>query len=773
MNDHSSGRGLRRVTRHFSAGLAAVCGLTCLSIGTLSTLATLSLSTAAGAADVAPRLPGHIPSLVAQSNLVGSVPAQDVIDLAISLPLRNEAQLESLLRHISDPADPQYGKYLTTAQFTAQFGPTQADYDAVTAFARAQGLTISASAPNRLILNVSGTAQTVQTAFNVKLKQYKAPDGRIFRTPDQNPTIPAALSGKVLGVIGLDTAAVMVPHYHIKPPNPLALLNPPTLAGTGPGGGFSPNDIKTAYNLNGIAQPGSGQVLALFEIGGSYEDTDILQYEQQFNLPNVPLQKVLIDGANGKPTNGGGSDIEVTLDIDMQIALCPNASKIMVYEGISNGDFVKNSIDVYNRIANDNAAKVVSVSYGTGEDPSHLAQYITTSNIFRQMAAQGQSLFISSGDSGAYNRDYINVVASDPASQPYCTAVGGTQLTLGTGSAYGTESVWNDGVGSGGGGISQIWALPSYQGGGLFNPLVTLGSTTHRNIPDVSLNAASYGYAIYSAIYGGWIGVDGTSASSPLWSAYAALVNQSRAAANKPPLGFANPALYAIARSNRYASDFHDITVGNNYVYPAKTGYDDATGIGSFIGLPLLADLTAGGSFTTPITAPSQQLLGNPGFENGVSRPQPWVASTAVISGGGRYGAYDGSYKAWMGGYFAPHTDTLYQTVSIPANVTSATLSFYLDIDAIPTNSPVDTLTLQVRDTNGVVLNTLHTYSNLDSIEAYFQYSYDMMPYKGKTVQIYFIEKDNGLGASFLLDSFGLLVQTPATPSLPSGPPAS
>ena len=740
-------RGSRRSARSLSLGFAALCGL-----------AGLSLS--ANAQTAIKRLPAHVPDLVAQANLVGRSPAQENVSLALTLPLRNEAQLDALLQRLYDPNDALYGQFLTSAQFVARFAPTQADYDAVAAYARAQGLTVTGTHPNRLVLDVVGTAQTVENAFGLKLKQYRLPEGRVFRAPDSNPAIPAALAGKLQGVVGLDTATVWHPHNIRKTIDPLAFLNQPVdlsfhpnVTGSGPNGGLSPSDIKTAYNLNSVTQNGSGQTLGLFELDG-YKATDITGYESKFSLPAVPLQNVLVDGSKG--TAGSGAD-EVTLDIELQIALAPGASKIYVYEAPNSSAGV---VDTYNKIASDNLAKSISTSWGSAEASGSTTT--SESNAFKQMGTQGQSIFAAAGDSGAYDNG-TSLSVDDPASQPNVTGVGGTKLTTsGAGGPYSSETTWNGGSianGGGGGGISKVWTLPSYQSG--VATTANKGSSTYRNVPDVSLDAdPNNGYAIY--VNGAWNVYGGTSCAAPLWSAFTALVNQKLAASGKA-VGFANPALYAIRTGANYTADFHDIADNStNLYYPAVSGYDLATGLGTFNGANLLADLT-GGTITPPPPPPpaGSQLLGNPGFESGATI---WSASSGVIGQYASHGepTHGGSWNAWLDGYGSANTDTLAQTVAIPSTITSATLTFYLHIDTAETTTTAsnDKLTVQIRSSSGAVLATLATYSNLNKNTGYAQQTFNLTAYKGQTIQVYLTGVENGSKAtSFVVDDFALNTQ--------------
>ena len=358
------------------------------------------------------------------------------------LPLRNQDQLADLLHRLYTKGDPMYGEYLTPDQFTQQFGPTQADYNVVLAFAQAQGLTVTNTSPNRTVVDVVGNAQTVEQAFGLQLHQYQIAGGRIFRAPSNEPQIPAGLVGRLAAVIGLDTAAVWKTHNREKTAaagGPQALVTPEVEeTGSGPGGGLAPSDIKTAYNLNAINANGSGQTLGLFELTG-YKASDISGYESYFSLPNVPLQNVLVDSASG--TAGSGA-VEVTLDLELQIATAPSISKIYVYEGPNSNAGV---VDTYNRIAADNLAKSISTSWGLADYSNSSSTRNSENQAFQQMAVQGQSIFAAAGDSGADDNG-SSLSVDDPASQPFMTGVGGTSMTTnGAGGTWKSETTWNGG----------------------------------------------------------------------------------------------------------------------------------------------------------------------------------------------------------------------------------------------------------------------------------------------------------------------------------------
>ncbi len=577
------------------------------------------------------RLSGHIPSkAVSQASFVEPLAADTPVPITFVLPLRNQNALEELIQGIYNPADKNYGKYLTSDEFTQMFSPTQEDYDKVIAYAKSIGLNVIGTHLNRTLLNISGAATTVQTAFNVNLNVYQQANNRKFHAPDKEPEVPAHIASIINGIVGLDNSAVWHTHNrHVEISKEMMQASNPSAFPSGPNGGFAPNDIKIAYNLNGVSANGSGQSIALFELG-SYLASDINAYTNHFGLPSANLTNVVVDGGTSTV------DAEVTLDIELVLALAPK-SQIYVYEGPNNGQGV---LDTYNRIATDNLAKQVSSSWGLGEDYVGSQALQAENAIFQQMAAQGQTIYASSGDSGAYD-DYpsTTLVVDDPASQPYVSGVGGTSLTVDANTGtYVSETVWNDGVGhgAGGGGVSIVWPIPSWQAN-----VSTTYSKTYRNVPDVSLNAdQNKAYAIYSN--GSWTLYGGTSCAAPLWAAFTALVNQQREAAQMSTLGFANPSLYALGNSQATATDYHDITVGNNYVYQAGPGYDNATGWGSYNGSNLFDSLTnsTAATISVNITSPSNgetvsgtiNVTANVISSNGIAHVDFYVDSTLKIS---------------------------------------------------------------------------------------------------------------------------------------------
>ncbi len=529
-------------------------------------------------------LPGHVPAVVTQLIPQGRYPATNQLKLAIGLPLRNRTELDRLLLELFDPASPNYRKFLTTEEFTARFGPTEEDYLAVQAFALANGLTVAGKHSNRLVLNVEGAATEVERAFGITLRTYRHPtEARDFFAPDTEPSVPANLAmSDMWGLSDYAKPKAMARRDTAPESRPL------NYNGTGPSGSYRGVDFRNAYAA-GSGLIGSGQVLAVVEFDGYYQ-SDILNYQAQCGYTNVPLQNVIVDNVSGLPGYSGDPNAvaEVSLDIELAIAIAPGLAKVMVYEG-------SNPYNVFNKVVTDNVAKQVSCSWAWSTGPSHnwIGRHgsYTLDSILIQMVAQGQAFFQASGDSDAYTggQALTSSAGPIPVDSIYVTSVGGTTLSM-SGTSWSGETVWNWGNNTGsGGGISPNYSIPSWQTN--VSMAANGGSTVNRNIPDVAMTAEAI-YVIYNNGSSGFFG--GTSCAAPLWAGFCALVNQQAVSAGGAPVGFLNPALYAIAAGSNYTNCFHDITTGNNIgkntpgQFVAVTNYDLATGLGSPNGQALI-----------------------------------------------------------------------------------------------------------------------------------------------------------------------------------------
>ncbi|MBU6411142.1 MAG: peptidase S53, partial [Verrucomicrobia bacterium] len=424
-------------------------------------------------------LRGHVPAAVARFHLhpVGNLSGSKRLNLAIGLPLRNQPTLAELLRQLYDPASGHYHHFLTPAQFTEQFGPSAQEYQAVLDFTGTNGLVVTATHSDRLLLDVSGTVADVERTFHLTLRLYRHPmENRVFYAPDTEPSAPAEVP--ILDISGLDNFARPRPLLKVIPRSEAGAR---PAAGSGPFGDFIGKDFRAAYAPD-VLLDGAGESVGLVEFDGFYSN-DIASYEGQAGLPEVPLQTVLLDGVSGSP---GSGNVEVALDIEMAISMAPGLSQVVVFEG-------NTANDILNAMAASNQIKQLSSSWTWGGGPS-----ATTDNIFRKMAAQGQSFFQASGDGDAYDQtiDQSGQV-NEPVDSPYLTSVGGTTLTTsGTGGSWTSETAWNWGYDSSanppgyvgtGGGISTYYSIPTWQAG--LDMSGNQGSTANRNLPDVALTA--------------------------------------------------------------------------------------------------------------------------------------------------------------------------------------------------------------------------------------------------------------------------------------------
>jgi kumamolisin len=485
----------------------------------------------------------------------GSLPGTQSLSVTVSLKLRNQSELDRLL------ADQAAGraKYVTPQQFRDRFGPTQSDVNRVTDYLRSRGLRVTGISANRLAVDAVGTADQLGAAFNTSLARWHdAGLGRDFTAAVSTPKVPSSLSSVVSGVTGLD-------EHYLPQRHTAEVLGPKV--GSGPGGGYTPNELRSGYGLTTM-DDGAGQTIALFEYG-KFNQADIDAFDKQYDLPTAPVEVKDIDGGN---TDGDAAQSEVEETVEVVHAIAPKAN-LVVYDAPNT---VSGEIDMWNALVADNVP-VVSSSWGLCEYDRSLASMQAVDAVAKQAAAQGMTFFAAGGDAGAYDceRDANTQHAADlavdfPGSNPYVTSVGGTKLTLNSDGTRASETTWNQGGGwAGGGGQSAVFDKPSWQGG-----------DGKRQVPDVSAAATGGEYSIYSL--GAWGRNGGTSAAAPLWAAYLALIDERAGIVGKLTVGPLNPKLYALS-----GLAVNDVTVGDNRFYHAGAGYDMASGWGSPNGITL------------------------------------------------------------------------------------------------------------------------------------------------------------------------------------------
>ena len=528
--------------------------------GGLALSASLLLPAVDGVAQQRRTMPTQL-AAPAGEPAVAPVPAEQSVRFGLTLPLRDTAALQALLHSQGDPASPEYHQYLSRQQFLDRFGPSEADYDRVVAFAKQQGFAVTRTFANRLLVNVAGTPAQINRAFAVNLQMHKNAGGnRSYYAPDVEPTI--AGSAPILSVLGLSTREL---------PHPM-LVHASSVhtdtTGSGAGGQFLGSDMRAAYAPN-VAADGAGQTVGLIELG-PYNVSDVEAYFKAVNQPlKVPIYNVLLDVdgvCSGTPTTGGCDDGEEVIDMQQAISMAPGLSGLIIYEAYGGGS---DAATAFAQAASDDVAKQMSLSFGFGGTPATMQGY---EQIFMEFAAQGQNLFIASGDGGAFPG-----TGGYPGNSPNVTDVGGTDLTTaGAGGPWQSETAW---IGSGGGWNTQS-PIPAYQ-----VPVINganAGSPAFRNVPDVSMEANTDNY--FCANGSCSPGIGGTSLAAPRWAGFLALANEQ---ANGKPVGFLNDTIYALGRTSQYTSTFHDITIGNNFnqtspnLFEAVAGYDLTSGWGT------------------------------------------------------------------------------------------------------------------------------------------------------------------------------------------------
>jgi subtilase family serine protease len=501
---------------------------------------------------------------------VGFLAPTERMNLAIMLPLRNQPELTALLGRLSDPTSPDYGRFLTVAQFTEQFGPTAQDYQAVVNFAKANGFTVTNTPPNRLIVDINGSVAQIEKAFHVVMTVYRHPtENRTFYSPDREPSFD--LNVPVKRIAGLNNFSI--PRPMLKKRAAASAIHS-NATGSGPQGAYRPSDMRAAYYGSG-SLTGTGQSVGLLEFDG-YKLADV-NSDMGGESYTVTITNVLVDGASA---GSDGDDGEQAIDIAQAIGMAPGLTSVRVYIAPGTSSIGVGDVDIFNKMATDNISKQLSCSWGwSPDDPSD------DDPIFEEFAAQGQNLFVASGDSGKYTGNNNND-ESYPAESVYVVAVGGTDLTTnGAGGPWEAETAWSD---SSGGPADNGFAIPSWQVG--VANASNDASSTIRDLPDVAAEAnfdnilCDDGTCYYNE-YGG------TSYAAPRWAGYLALANQQNVTNHGTTLGYLNPLIYPIAFGASYDSNFHDITSGSNG-YPAVTGYDMVTGWGSPNGPALINTLT-------------------------------------------------------------------------------------------------------------------------------------------------------------------------------------
>jgi kumamolisin len=474
---------------------------------------------------------------------------------------------------------------LTRTQYRQQHAADPAAIALVRAFAKEFGLTVEKGTPKpeRRTIKLTGTVTAMQKAFGVTLAE-KILDGNTYRVREGSILLPSELAGAVEAVLGLDNRPQAQPHFRV-----LGSAINASIGGTSgfarahagaAGTSYTPVQVGELYQFPQGAKA-AGQTIGIIELGGGYRAADLTAYFKGLGQKAPKVTAVSVDKGKNSPGNANGADGEVMLDIEVSASVAPGA-KIVVY-------FAPNTdqgfIDAISSAVHDttNKPSVISISWG-GPESSWTSQAMTALDAACQSAAAlGITITVAAGDNGSGDGATGNNV-DFPASSPHVLACGGTKL-VGSGSTITSEVVWNEqasGEGATGGGVSNVFALPSWQA----NAKVPSpsGKTGGRGVPDVCGDADPVtGYQV--RVDGQSMVIGGTSAVAPLWAGLIALNNQQ----NGKSAGFIQPQIYAA----KAASAFHDIVSGNNGTFSAGPGWDACTGLGSPIGSKIIALLGA------------------------------------------------------------------------------------------------------------------------------------------------------------------------------------
>ena len=537
-------------------------------------------------------LPGTVLPGLSSARRLSPLRPRETLGVAIHLRVRDQAGLDRLLKQIYDRQSPAYHHFLTPRQFATRFAPGAAEQQALVGWLHEKGLRILQRSANGLQLTVRGSVGQIETALGTRLYNYRRGAHSFFA--NQSPVrVPTPLATDITMVSGLTDGFRATPDLVKGTPDTSRLHGP-----THDPQGLGPKDLATLYDFNAFYQQdlnGSGQTIGLFE-EADFQDTNIATYDSQFGITPGPLQRIQVsDGqTTGAGLNGEG---ECELDIQIVHAVAP-AATVLVYEGPSFSS-------VWNQMVSDNRATVLSASWTLPEAAFPIGELWTVHALLAEAAVQGQTVFSSTKDHGAYadtaNPNQLEV--SYPASDPWVTSVGGTELVQKADGSFG-EAAWSNPSNTkeregGGGGLSIFFSRPDWQTGPGVDEQYSNG---HRQLPDVSA-LAEPDYAMFQSDRGkpgAWGLWGGTSAAAPLWASFMVLIDQQAG----QPLGFMNPSWYELGQkaSSFQSPPFNDIVDGNNLYYPAGPGWDFATGWGSMGDAAALAnDLHDAGVVAYPL----------------------------------------------------------------------------------------------------------------------------------------------------------------------------
>ncbi len=596
---------------------------------------------------------GNHPAEVESWRQAGWAEPDTQLVMRVHFAIRNRAALDEFLSEQQNPKSPAYRHWLTPSQFTQSFGPNEADLDAVSGWLTAQGFRVRARSQAARYLEFSGPEWLVERGFHIAIGTFAG--GRTYGNLT-DPLIPAQFTEVIESIEGLDNfrhskpllhrrsdsqspvAATIAPApdlrlaewleqipLHEDPSLPALAPVPETILGHVRA--FAPSDIQTFYDetplLSGGINGRGGDCIAV--VGDSdYLDAAVSDFDTQFGLAASSITREIV----GSNPGINGDEAEALIDLEWSHAVAPGAPQRFylgdIVEGISTA-------------VSDNACSAINISFGfCGASDGF---YTSMDSIFAQAAAQGQSVFVSSGDQGAaglvVNSAGTECVAgtsrnvNEIAASPNVTGVGGTQFSpsynaAGNDSGNAPESVWDESFGATGGGASAVFSKPSFQSG------LGVPADGHRDVPDVAMIASpdqpgvflgddSNGSAVIDCCWGG------TSLGAPLWSGISRLLSQ----ANGKRVGNIDSKVYRMVASQGAAAGLRDVTAGINSFnsvlgFLAGNGYSQATGLGT-VDLATFVPAFVGSAASTPTPTPTGTPTATP-----TRTPTPTPTRTAT-----------------------------------------------------------------------------------------------------------------------------------------------
>ena len=505
---------------------------------------------------------------------LGPAPADKAITVRIGLPIQNKTALETYVKAINDPSNSLYGQSLTPAQFAAKYGANSAQVSAVTGYLKSAGFSSISVEANNLLISADGTVAQANSAFHTTIELFQQYGNTVYGNLTA-AQVPQSLAGDVTAVLGLNTIGQMRPTLVTRSQVSVPAYNV----------SYSPQDFWKIYGASTVPTASKATIAIMAEGDLTQVLKDLRTAEQAFKLPQVPYTVVPVGIAS--PDTSGADEWD--LDTQYSTGMAGTVKHLYIYDTTSLTDSDL-ALEI-SRWATEDWAKAGSASLGECEFFPFLdGSMVVDDNSFLEGAAQGQTFFASTGDTGSFcpagagengvpaGAPFVNY----PASSQYVVAAGGTTLLAASGDVYDEEIAWY----SGGGGISQFEYCPYWQSAAG----VTACEDGDKGIPDVAMDADPYsGANVY--VDGAVEIVGGTSLSSPL-----SLGTWARMISANPKLGFASPHLYglydgATTPGSYPHGGFHDIIAGVNGLYTALPGWDYTTGLGSFWINELYADV--------------------------------------------------------------------------------------------------------------------------------------------------------------------------------------